>query len=157
MALHFAREEFEARLEAARIEIRRNDLAALLLFAQESHYYLTGFDTSGYVFFQCLVVTADGGLTLLTRRPDLAQARITSIIDDVRLWFDSEDADPSRELQDILAGHGLAGTRIGVEMRSYGLTVDNWERVRGRLGGWCELVDASGLVRGLRLVKSTAE
>ena len=33
-------------------------LDAILLFAQESLYYLTGFDTSGFVFFQCAVLTA---------------------------------------------------------------------------------------------------
>ena len=33
-------------------ELRRRGLDALLVFAQESHYYLTGYDTAGYVFFQ---------------------------------------------------------------------------------------------------------
>ena len=35
-------------------------LDGLLLFKPESHYWLTGYDTFGYCFFQCLVVTADG-------------------------------------------------------------------------------------------------
>ena len=34
-------------------------LAALLVFGQESHYYLTGYDSTGYVFFQAAVLTAD--------------------------------------------------------------------------------------------------
>ena len=49
MALHFERAEFDARVAAARAALRREDLAAILLFAQESHFYLTGFDTSGFV------------------------------------------------------------------------------------------------------------
>ena len=136
--------------------MRDRGLAAILLFAPESHYYLTGYDTSGYVFFQCAVLTADERpITLLTRRPDLEQARLTSIIEDVRLWYDEEGADPAGSCE-ILAEKGLNGARIGVE-RTFGLTADKYERVRRRLAGWCELVDASDLVRSLRLVKSPAE
>src|SRR3712207_5573260 len=61
MALHFAVEEFDGRVARARAALRRDGLAAILLFAQESHFYLTGFDTSGFVFFQCAVLTADEG------------------------------------------------------------------------------------------------
>src|SRR5690349_15632066 len=110
MALHFDRAEFAERIAKARAALKRDDLAALLIFAQESHYYLTGFDTSGFVFFQCAVLTADDTpIVLLTRRPDLEQARRTSVIEDIRLWYDQEGADPSRELKTILAEKGLAG------------------------------------------------
>ena len=158
MALHFDRVELDGRIAAARAALAAERLDALLLFAQESLYYLTGFDTSGFVFFQCAVMTRDDGpIALLTRRPDLEQARRTSIIDDVRLWYDREGNDPSRELLEILAGKGLKGGRIGIELRSFGLTADKYELVRSRLAGWCELVDASSVVRTLRLVKSPAE
>ncbi len=158
MALHFERSEFAARIARARAALREADLAALLIFAQESHYYLTGFDSSGFVFFQCAVLTqAEGPITLLTRRPDLEQARRTSVIEDVRIWYDEEGADPTRELRDILAEKGLKGSRTGIELNTFGLTGFNHERVRLRLEGWCELVDASNLVRGLRLTKSPAE
>ena len=158
MALHFERSEFAARIARARAALREADLAALLIFAQESHYYLTGFDSSGFVFFQCAVLTqAEGPITLLTRRPDLEQARRTSVIEDVRIWYDGEGADPTRELKDILAEKGLRGSRTGIELNTFGLTGLNHERVRLRLEGWCELVDASNLVRGLRLTKSPTE
>ena len=158
MALHFERAEFESRIVAARKALAAERLDALLLFAQESLYYLTGFDTSGFVFFQCAVLTRDEGpITLLTRRPDLEQARRTSIIEDIRLWYDKEGNDPSWELFEILAEKGLKGARIGIELRTFGLTADKYELVRKRLEGWCELVDASHIVRTLRLVKSPAE
>ncbi|WP_342643322.1 M24 family metallopeptidase [Rhodoligotrophos ferricapiens] len=156
--LHFEREEFDTRLRNARAAMRREGLDALLLFAQESMYYLTGYDTSGFVFFQCAVMTADEKpLTLLTRRPDLEQARRTSIMEDIRLWYDAPGMDPSRELMEILEEKGLKGARVGIEMRTFGLTADNYERVRQRLDGWCTLMDASNLVRQLRAVKSPAE
>lgn len=156
--IHFERSEFDGRLKDARALMRRDGLDALLVFSQESHYYLTGFDTKGFVFFQCAVVTAnDDPVILLTRKPDLEQARRTSIIEDIRLWFDAPGADPTGELQDILAEKGLAGKKIGLELRSFGLTGDNHDLLRRRLDGWCVLIDASYLVRELRLIKSEAE
>lgn len=158
MALQFSREEHAGRIAAARQALRQRGLDALLIFAQESHYYLTGFDTNGYVFFQCAVLTADETpITLLTRKPDFEQARITSVIEDIRLWYDAEGADPAQDLKAILAEKGLAGARLGVEMATYGLTAANYERVRRALDGCCRLDDGSDVVRGLRLVKSRAE
>jgi Xaa-Pro dipeptidase len=158
MALHFQHSEFDARLASARAALGREKLDAVLLFAQESLYYLTGFDTSGFVFFQCALLTAGtDDIVLLTRRPDLEQARRTSTINDVRLWYDGEGADPSKELKAILQEKRLARGRIGIELRTFGLTADKYELVRKRLEGWCELVDASHLIRTLRLVKSAAE
>ena len=60
MALHFEPEEFEARRLQVLEEMARRKLDALLLFAPESHYWLTGYDTFGYCFFQCLVCTRNG-------------------------------------------------------------------------------------------------
>jgi Xaa-Pro dipeptidase len=158
MTLHFDRSELADRVARARVALKRENLAAILLFAQESHYYLTGFDTTGFVFFQCLVLTADDRPpVLLTRRPDLEQARRTSTIEDIRLWYDAEGADPSRELRAILEEKQLKGSRVGIELRSFGLTADKYELVRRQLDGWCELVDASNLVRALRVVKSPVE
>ena len=158
-ALHFDREEYASRIAAARGCLQSRGLDALLVFSQESHYYLTGFDTSGYVFFQCGVLTADDRpYVLLTRRPDLEQARRTSIIEDIRLWYDTVDADPAGvELKAILDELGLQGCRLGIELGTYGLTAANYVRVERALGEWCRLEDATDVIRGLRLVKSEAE
>lgn len=158
MGLQFSREEHEARIGEARARLAGKGLDALLVFAQESHYYLTGFDTNGYVFFQCAVLTADETpITLLTRKPDLEGARRTSIIEDIRIWYDAEGADPALDLKAILEEKRLRGKRVGVELATYGLTAANWERVRAALDGWCRLEDASDVVRGLRVRKSPAE
>jgi len=121
-------------------------------------YYLTGYDTSGYVFFQCLYRGADGQtLTLLTHTPDLRQAEHTSLIEDVRLWYDAEGANPADDLNEILEERRLRGRRLGIETDSYSLTGDNLGRVEAALSGFCELVEASDLVTRLRAVKSPAE
>ena len=99
VSLRFPPEEHASRLAVTRSELRRKGLDALLVFAQESHYYLTGFDTSGYVFFQVGVITADDRPTvLLTRRPDLRQAEVASLYDDIRIWLNAEDVDPAEDL-----------------------------------------------------------
>ena len=155
MALHFPRETFFDRIKAARKHMQAEKLDALLLFAQESHYYLTGFDTAGYVFFQCTILTADDRPPiLLTRRPDLVQAQRTSIVEDIRIWYDNEGADPSNDLKAILVELGLAGKRIGMETDNFGLIGKNYARVHARLSDWCNLVDASHLVRTCLLYTS---
>jgi Xaa-Pro dipeptidase len=158
VTLRFDKTEFDARIARTRRALKERDLAALLVYGQEAHYYLTGFDTAGYVFYQVGIITADERpLVLLTRRPDLAQARDTSLYDDIRIWYDAEGADPAQELRAILAELGLANSRIGIELATYGLTGFNHARTQAALAGFCALVDASDVVRTQRLTKSPAE
>ncbi len=157
MALHFSPEELAGRRARTVEAMAQAGLDGMLLFRQESLYYLTGYDTFGYVFFQCLYLGADGRLTLLTRAPDLRQAQETSVIEDIRIWIDGPEATPAEGLRDILSGHGCRGRRLGVEYEAYGLTARNGKRLEAALDGFCELVDASELVSRLRAVKSAAE
>jgi Xaa-Pro dipeptidase len=96
-------------------------------------------------------------MTLLTRAPDLIQAKHTSVIEDIRIWVDGPDAKPAEALRDILEKHGGRGERLGVEWEAYGLTVRNGQRLAAALEGFCTLSDASDLVSRLRVVKSPAE
>ena len=157
MALHFSREEFAGRQARVTGKLADAGVDGLLMFRQESMYWLTGYDTFGYVFFQCLYLGADGAMTLLTRSPDLRQARHTSIIDDIRIWVDRDGANPAAELRAVLDGHGCRGKRLGVELDAYGLTGRSWGRVAVALDGFCTLEDASEIVSRLRVVKSPAE
>ena len=115
MALHFSRDELKHRHQSAIRAMGDAGIDGLLIFRQESMYYLTGYDTFGYVFFQCVYLGADGKLTLLTRAPDLLQAKHTSVISDIRVWVDGPDVKPAEQLRAILAEHGCKGKRLGVE------------------------------------------
>jgi Xaa-Pro dipeptidase len=158
LTIHFSTEELASRRAAVAAELAERDLDGLLMFRQESMYYLTGFDTFGYVFFQCLYMGADGEtLTLLTRAPDRRQAEHTSMIEDIRLWHDAEGVNPAYDLRDILAEHGCGGKRLGIETDAYGLTGFNLKRVEAAVDGFCELVEASEIVTRRRMVKSPAE
>ena len=54
--LHFEPAELAGRQAAAIAAMERAGLDALLIFRQESMYWLTGYDTFGYVHFQALVL-----------------------------------------------------------------------------------------------------
>jgi Xaa-Pro dipeptidase len=157
MALHFTRDELAERRGRAIGLMEKRGLDGLLMFRQESMFYLTGYDTFGYVFFQCLYLGADGRLMLLTRTPDLRQAQHTSVVEDIRVWIDAPDANPAKELKTILSGFALSGKKLGVEYEAYGLTARNGQRLNAALEGFCKLDDASDLVSRLRVVKSPAE
>ncbi|MEQ9020323.1 MAG: Xaa-Pro peptidase family protein [Nitratireductor sp.] len=157
MALHFERSEFDARKDRLLIEMADRKLDAMLLFAQESMYWLTGYDTFGFCFFQCLVVKADGQMVLLTRSADLRQARHTSIIEDIRVWTDRDGADPTVDLRNLLNDLDLLGCQIGVEYDTHGLTAFEGRRLDEQLRTFGKISDASGLVGRLRLFKSPAE
>ena len=157
MPLHFSEAELTDRRARTCSAMAEAGLDGLLCFRQESMYWLTGYDTFGYVFFQCLYLGADGAMTLLTRAPDLRQAQQTSVIEDIRIWVDRPDASPAEQLRDILDGHGCRGKRLGVEWEAYGLTANNGRAVEAALDGFCRLGDASRLVSRLRLIKSPAE
>ncbi len=153
--LHFTDTEFARRRQATTHAMQDAGLDALLLFAPESQYWLTGFDTFGYCFFQCLIW--DGQTTtLLTRSADLRQAQLTSNIADIHIWRDAADANPAQDLARLLADLGLAGRRLGVEWDTHGLTALNGQRLATALGD-STLVDASALISPLRLVKSAEE
>jgi len=157
MALHFEPEEFEARRTRVLEEMARRKLDALLLFAPESHYWLTGYDTFGYCFFQCLVLTRAGEFTLLTRSADLRQARHTSIIETIVVWTDQANAGPALQLRELLNDLGLLGVRIGVEYDTHGLTAANGRALDEALKTFGAIEDASDLVPAQRVTKSPAE
>ena len=157
MSLHFTEQEFEFRKNKIINSMKEKDLDALLLFRQESMYWLTGYDTFGYVFFQCLVITSSGDKILLTRVPDLRQAQNTSNIKDIRIWVDRDNNNPAEELKSILVELNLENKNLGVEYETYGLTGKNAMMLNASLNNFAKLHDESFLVSKHRLVKSDHE
>ena len=157
MAIHFTKEEFAERKSKVIKELKKQNLDALLMFRQESMYWLTGYDTFGYVYFQCLVLTVRGELVLLTRVPDLRQAQNTSIIKDIRIWVDKDRSNPTSDLKNILSELSLEKSNLGIEYEAYGLTGRNAISLNNSLEKFAILHDKSELVSCLRVIKSSAE
>lgn len=155
MPLHFTRAEYALRQAKARAALQAEGLDALLMFAPESHFWISGYDTFGFAMFQCMVLTAQGDLHLLTRTPDLRQALHTSTLsaEEIHIWQDVEGASPQRDLAKLLQDLSVRG-RIGYESNTVGLTDRAGRALHAAIPG---LFDASELIRALRRVKSPAE
>ena len=157
MSLHFSKEEFKSRKSKVLKSIKEKNLDALLMFRQESMYWLTGYDTFGYVFFQTLVLDKNGNTILLTRAPDLRQAQNTSNIEDIRIWVDKDGSNPTNDLKVILNELSLKGKKIGIEYEAYGMTGRNALRLNKSLENYCKVEDESELITKLRVIKSDEE
>jgi len=157
MALHFSKEEFSKRKQDILNSMKEQNLDALLMFRQESMYWLTGYDTFGYVFFQTLILNKNGNVILLTRAPDLRQAQNTSNIEDIRIWVDKDGSNPTDDLKQILNELDLKDTNIGIEYEAYGMTGRNALRLNKSLENYCKAEDQSELITKLRVIKSDEE
>ncbi len=157
MALHFSDEEFKSRKLKVLNSMKEQDIDALLIFRQESMYWLTGYDTFGYVFFQTLVIDQKGNIILLTRAPDLRQAQNTSNIEDIRIWIDKDGSNPTNDLKIILEELSLNGKKLGIEYEAYGLTGRNALKLNKSLENFCNFEDKSDLITRLRVIKSKEE
>ena len=157
MGLHFSKEEFASRKSKVLKSMKEQNIDALLMFRQESMYWLTGYDTFGYVFFQTLILDQKGNVVLLTRAPDLRQAQNTSNIEDIRIWVDKDGSNPTNDLKIILDELNLKGKKIGIEYEAYGLTGRNALRLNKSLENYCSIEDQSELINKLRVVKSKEE
>jgi len=155
MTQHFDAPEYALRKSRAIAAIRSEGLDALLMFAPESQYWICGYDTFGFALFQCLVLTAKGDLHLLTRNPDLRQARLTSTLPDaeIHIWDDVEGMNPAADLARLLSDLGVSG-RIGYEGQTAGLTDYNGQQVRALIP---DLVESTEIIRAQRRIKSNAE
>ena len=155
--LHFPVNEYDRRLSATVNALAEQGLHGLVVFRQESMYYLSGYDTSGYTMFQAMYVGVDGRMALLTRSADRIQSRLTSIIPEIRIWSDREEASPAEELREMLRDYGCEHQIIGIEYHAYGLTGQRALAVNEALHNFCTVIDASDIVRLVRLVKSNLE
>ncbi len=157
MGLHFSKGEFSSRKSKVLKSMKEQNIDALLMFRQESMYWLTGYDTFGYVFFQTLILDQQGNIILLTRAPDLRQAQNTSNIEDIRIWRDKDGSNPTNDLKLILNELNLKGKKLGIEYEAYGLTGRNTLRLNNSLKDYCEIEDKSDLITMLRVIKSSEE
>ena len=157
MGLHFTKEEFASRKSKVIKIMKEQNIDALLMFRQESMYWLTGYDTFGYVFFQTLVLDQKGNIILLTRAPDLRQAQNTSNINDIRIWVDKDGSKPADDLKIILDELNLEGKKLGIEYEAYGLTGKNALSLNKSLENYCSIEDKSELISKLRVIKSEEE
>jgi Xaa-Pro dipeptidase len=155
--VHFTPEEFADRQARVRRELAARGLDGMLISRIEDQYWLCGLDTDGYVIFHAMFIGADSGLTHISRTADIASIEYSSLCDDVRIWEDAHENPRSKAIKKALESHRMRGKRVGVQLDTFGLLPNLYQELREGLEGWCELVDASDLIRVMRLVKSPQE
>ena len=150
----FTLEEYRGRLDALRSRMAEKNIDVLLVTTPENLFYLSGYQTPGYYWFQTLIVPADKDPVFVTRRIESVNIEPMSWVEDSRPYDDTDDW--ILHTRDVLADLGLDRKRIGFEERSWFLTVDDFRRLSTALPD-ANLVEAYGLVEAGRLVKSSQE
>ena len=79
------------------------------------------------------------------------------MIGDIRIWEDGDGVNPGIILREVMREYGAEGRKIGIEYHAYGLTGQRSRMIDEALSGFCVTMDASDLVRKIRLVKSESE
>ena len=152
--IYFTREEFAERQARVRAALSEQGLEGMLLFKIEDMYWLCGLDTQGFVIFHAMYIGVNGELTHITRSADVPSIEYSSVCDDVHLWVDSLGNSPFNSVREVLERFNLKGKRIGVQHDTYGLTSKMGRDLAAAVGDYCELVDASDMIRLMRVVKS---
>ena len=158
----FARSEFEARTAAAQTRLKQLGLSGLLLMTEPEVRYFTGFHTLFWQsptrpWFVFLPVAGD----VVAVIPEIgAEVMRRTWVKDIRTWNAPQPQDDGLSLlRDLLAPMAKSGEKIAI--------LQGHETIlRMPLGDYRRLVeslpglvweDGTGLVRGLRMVKSEAE
>lgn len=140
----------------------KEDLAGLLLMTEPEVRYFTGFQT---LFWQSptrpwfLFVPPAGKPVAVI--PEIgADLMRRTWLDDIRTWSAPAPQDDGISLlTDLLSPLAAAGQRLGM-MKGHEthlrMPLGDWERLIAGLPG-LNVVDATGLLQGIRMVKSTAE
>jgi Xaa-Pro dipeptidase len=143
-------EEHRHRYGRLQESLRRDELEALLCFSPENIYYLTGFETIGHYFLQCLVVFADEDPILIVRSFEEANVAALTWLSSSRGYRDYEDISES-----IAEVTRKTRGRVGFESEAWFLSASKVVKLNELFGP--RLIPTCGLVEELRMVKSSAE
>jgi Xaa-Pro dipeptidase len=150
----FTFEEYQSRLAALRLRIADRRLDAVVISDPENIMYLTDYQTTGYSFFQALVVPLDDEPFMITRAMEESNIIARTWVERTRPYPDTGDA--IQMLVDALREFGLANKRIGYERNSYFFPAYQQDRVHTTLTE-AKLLDCFGIVEQGRICKSPAE
>lgn len=152
--LVFSMAEFEARLAAIRRAMAARGVDAFLVTTPENMFYLTGYQTPGYYWFQALVIPLDDQPFMVTRQLEDSNVQTRTWLELSRPYKDAEN--PPEALAHAMIDFGLGQVTIGYERQCYFLRSFEIETLQHALPA-ARFVDVSGLCEELRLVKSPAE
>jgi Xaa-Pro dipeptidase len=155
--LPFTLAEYQDRCQRLRRLMHEVGLDVMLVHQPASVFYFSGNENLHVYDSECVIVPADGDISLLVPEADLSRAHLTAWVP--RIFTFPFGGDPARTLAQVLEEQGLGRARIGVEKRvprAACLSVHVYESLRAALPH-ASFVDASGLPERVKLVKSSQE
>ncbi|MGQ9425763.1 ectoine hydrolase [Gilvimarinus sp. F26214L] len=150
----FPFEEYKSRIEALRRRMRARLLDAVIISDPENIMYLTDYQTTGYSFFQCLVVPLDDEPFMITRAMEESNIHARTWVERTRPYPDTGDA--IQMLVEALREFGLARKDIGYERNSYFFPAYHQDSIHTTFTDG-RLFDCFGIVEQGRIRKSPAE
>jgi Xaa-Pro dipeptidase len=150
----FPPEEYVRRMDELRARMRERCLDAAIICDPENLMYLTDYQTTGYSFFQALVVSLDGEAFMVTRNMEASNVDARTWVEKTRPYADNGDA--IQTLTEALREAGLSSGTIGYERNSYFLPAYQQDRILTAMPG-ARLLDCFGIVEEGRLCKSDVE
>ena len=150
----FPFEEYQRRISELQRRMRERLLDAVIISDPENIMYLTDYQTTGYSWFQSLVVPADGDPIMSTRELEESNVFARTWVEKSRPYSDTGDA--MQMLHMILKELGVDTGTVGYERNSYFFPAYFQDRIRGlfRTG---RLQDCFGIVEEGRMCKSVHE
>ena len=150
----FPFEEYERRLTELRERMAERLLDAVVISDPENLMYLTDYQTTGYSFFQALVVPLEDEPFMITRRMEESNIHARTWVEETRPYPDTGDA--IQMLVESLREFGLTGKSIGYERNSYFFPAYHQDSIFTTfLDG--NLLDCFGIVEEGRVCKSKHE
>ncbi|WP_284451977.1 ectoine hydrolase [Methylophaga thalassica] len=150
----FPFEEYERRLSELRVRIAQRHLDAVVITDPENIMYMTDYQTTGYSFFQALVVPLEQEPFMITRAMEESNIIARTWVERTRPYPDTGDA--IQMLVDALREFGLSDKRIGYERNSYFFPAYQQDFIHTTLTDG-KLLDCFGIVEQGRIRKSAAE
>ncbi|MCC5871604.1 MAG: ectoine hydrolase [Gammaproteobacteria bacterium] len=146
--------EYERRVEELRMRIAERHLDAVIITDPENIFYLTNYQTTGYSFFQSLVVPVEDEPFMVMRAMEESNVYARSWVEMTRPYGDTGDA--IQMLVDALREFNLADKRLGYERNSYYFPAYHQDVIRTTLVDG-KLLDCFGIVEQGRVCKSHHE
>ena len=152
--LVFPKAEFDRRLDNLRRLMEERDMDVVILAMPHDLFYLTGYQTPGYYWFQVLVVPLEEEPFMVTRLLESSNIPARTWIKISRPYSDFQD--PTKVLADAITEFGLDKLRIGYDRDAYFFRAFEQEGVKAKLPN-ATFINCSGIVEQLRVVKSDLE
>ena len=150
----FPFEEYERRIRELRERMKARLLDAVVITDPENLMYLTDYQTTGYSFFQALVVPLEGEPFMITRELEATNVYHRTWLEIARPYPDTGDA--IQMLVQSFREFGLKEKCIGYERNSYFFPAYHQDAIHTTFTDG-KLIDCFGIVEEGRICKSEVE